>query len=131
MGVRRHEDLVCWQLSMKLHERAVAIVGKETVRADRGFCDQLLRACGGAAPNIAEGFARYSKADFRRFLRMALGSLAEAKTHIQQGRQRGYLSEEEYEDVLTLARRAAAATARLRASIPGPPNTTDRGSATP
>jgi four helix bundle protein len=121
MGVRRHEDLICWQLSMKLHERVVAIVAKDTVKHDWRFCEQLLDASSSAAPNIAEGFARYSKADFSRFLRIALGSLAETKTHLQQGRQRGYLSIEDYEEALSLARRAAAATSGLRASIPGPP----------
>jgi four helix bundle protein len=106
---------------MQLHERVVAIVAKEEVRSDRRFRDQMLNSSGGAAPNIAEGFARYSKPDFRRFLRYALASLAEARTHLQLGRQRGYLSIEEYEEALSLARRAAAATARLRSAIPGPP----------
>jgi four helix bundle protein len=120
MGVKRHEDLVCWQLSMQLHERVVAIT-EEAFGRHREFCDQLLRACAGAAPNIAEGFARFSASDFKRFLRYALGSLAEAKTHIQLGRQRGLFSIEEYEEMLSLARRAAGATGKLRASITGPP----------
>jgi four helix bundle protein len=122
MGVRKHEDLVCWQLSMELHERVAAIVAKEPARQDRNYCDQLLRSCSGAAPSIAEGFARYSPTDFKRFLRYALGSLAEAKTHLQQGRQRGLLSVNEYDEILSLARRAASATGKLRASIKGPPD---------
>ena len=125
MGVRRHEDLVCWQLSMKLHEKVVEILASGRGKDDRKFCDQLQDASGGAPPNIAEGFARYSKADFRRFLRYALASLAEAKTHLQIGRQRGYYSVNDYEEALSLARRAAAATAKLRSSIPGPPRETD------
>jgi four helix bundle protein len=120
MGVRRHEDLVCWQLSMQLHERVVAVVAKEPARRDREYCDQLLRACAGAAPSIAEGFARFTPTDFKRFLRYALGSLAEAKTRLQLGRQRGLISIQDYEEALSLARRAAGATGKLRASIPGP-----------
>ena len=123
MGVRRHEDLVCWQLSMQLHECVVAIVAKEPGKSHRDYCDQLLRAVAGAAPAIAEGFARYSATDFKRFLRYALGSLAEARTHLQMGRQRGLLSIQDYEDALSLARRAAGATGKLRASIKGPPET--------
>jgi four helix bundle protein len=122
MGVRKHEDLVCWQLSMRLHERVVAIVAKEAVRRDREYCDQLLRSCAGAAPSIAEGFARFLPTDFKRFLRYALGSLAETQTHLQQGRQRGLLSLEDYDEALSLARRAAGATGKLRASIQGPPD---------
>ena len=125
MGVRRHEDLACWQLSMKLHEKVVEILANPRAKADRRFCDQLRDSSGGAAPNIAEGFARYSKADFRRFLRYALASLAEAKTHLQIGRQRGYYSVNDYEEALSLARRAAGATAKLRSSIPGPPDDRD------
>ena len=130
MGVRRHEDLVCWQLAMQLHERVVALAAGEGIRQDRKFRDQLLSSCGGAAPNIAEGFARYSKGEFSRFLRYALASLAEAKTHLQQGRQRGYLSIEEYEEAMSLARRSAAATAKLRRSIPGPPEPVTRNGST-
>jgi four helix bundle protein len=122
MGVRRHEDLVCWQLSMQLHERVVAIVAKEPARSDSEFCDQLIRASASPAPNIAEGFARFSSTDFKRFLRYALGSLAEAKTHLQQGRQRGLLSLEDYDHALSLARRAAGATGKLRVRIKGPPD---------
>jgi len=121
MGVRRHEDLVCWQLAMKLRERVVAIVSNDRVSRDRRFCEQLLAAAGGATPNIAEGFARYSRPEFRRFLRYAIASLTEAKTHVEQGRQRGHLSIDEYEDIMRLARRASAAAVRLRQSIPGPP----------
>lgn len=121
MGVRRFQDLVCWQLSLQLHGRIVAIVARGSVRRDRGFCDQLLRASGAAAPNIAEGFARFSKPEFRRFLRYAIASLSETQTLLEQGRQRGHIVGEELEEVATLACRAAAAATRLHRSIPGPP----------
>jgi four helix bundle protein len=121
MGVRRFQDLVCWQLSLQLHERIVALTAKPAVKKDRKFCEQILASSSGAAPNIAEGFIRYTPADFRRFLRYALASLAETQTHLEQGFHRGHVTADELDQAQRLARRATAATARLRRSIPGPP----------
>jgi four helix bundle protein len=92
MGVRRFQDLVCWQLALRLHERIVAITAKPQVSRDRNFCDQILGSSSGVAPNITEGFVRYLPADFKKFLRIALASVAETQTHLLQGHQRGYVT---------------------------------------
>ena len=45
--------------------------------------------------NIAEGQARKSPGDFRRFLHIALGSLAEVDTQLVLAQEFGYLSKED------------------------------------
>ena len=45
--------------------------------------------------NIAEGQARKSPGDFRRFLHIALGSLAEVDTQLILAQEFGYINQED------------------------------------
>ena len=57
-----------------------------------GLTAQLQRAAVSVPSNIAEGQARFSKPDFRRFLRQARGSLAEVQTQLLIAERRHYLT---------------------------------------
>ena len=83
------------------------------VAKDFDFCNQIRRSAGAAAPNIAEGFGRFTPREFARYLRIALSSLAETATHLERGRRRKYFSEEEQERAESLCRRARFMTKRL------------------
>ena len=80
--LRTHHDLKAWSLS-----RALV---KDVYRLTAGFPDderfgltaQLRRASVSIPSNIAEGAARNSSREFRRFIAMARGSLAEVETQI-------------------------------------------------
>ena len=61
-------------------------------RRTRSLSDQLFRAVGSVAANIAEGYSRSSHKDQARFYEYALGSAREARTWYYQGRP--VLSEE-------------------------------------
>src|SRR5689334_8817187 len=54
VGVRRYEDLVCWQLSDELKRRVYAVIARPEVRRDFDFCDQVRRSARSAPSNIAE-----------------------------------------------------------------------------
>lgn len=53
--------------------------------------DQIRRAVVSVPSNIAEGQARKAPAEFRRFLHIALGSLAEVDTQLALAHEFGYL----------------------------------------
>ena len=53
----------------------------------RGLADQLFRAIGSVAANIAEGYSKSSHKDQARFYEYALGSAREARTWYYQGRR--------------------------------------------
>ena len=67
----------------------------------KGLCDQLQRAAVSISSNIAEGAAKPTDADFAHFLDTALGSAYEVETQLTIAHNVGYLSQEQFEMLLT------------------------------
>jgi four helix bundle protein len=109
-GVKRFEDLVCWQLATELEDLVPALVANPKAAADRDFCDQLSRAAAKIAPQIAEGFARFLPRETAYYLRVAKGSLAEIQTQLAKARRRRYLPDDQQDRAEELARRTNGAT---------------------
>ena len=118
-GVTRYEDLHCWRLSHELQQAIFALTETGAVTRDLRFCEQIRESARSATRNIAEGFGRFEPMEFRRFLRIARGSLAETHNHLREGRERGYLSESQHDSLSTLALRATRATTRLMIYLNG------------
>jgi four helix bundle protein len=80
--------------------RAALEIYRETDRwpkAERfGLSSQLRRAALSAPTNIAEGASKRRTREFRRFLDIALGSLAEVSYLLRFSRDYGLLSEESW-----------------------------------
>ncbi|HKO99240.1 MAG TPA: four helix bundle protein [Pyrinomonadaceae bacterium] len=80
MGSRSYRDLVGWQKSVALC-KAVYLVCETFPRSEvYGLSSQMKRAAVSVASNIAEGQARQHTGEFRQFLAIANGSLAELDT---------------------------------------------------
>ena len=95
VGVSSHfKDLIAWQKAMDLVEKIYRLTEALPAREHYGLSNQLRRAAVSVACNIAEGQARYSKKDFRHFLRVAKGSLAEIETQVLIARRLDYVSQD-------------------------------------
>jgi four helix bundle protein len=113
VGVRRYQDLECFQLSNELKLKVYAITRTPPASRDLEFCDQLRRAARSAASNIAEGFARFRPADFARFLVIARSSLVEVQVHLNDGVDLGYFEGGKRDELEQLASRAIGAATNL------------------
>ena len=113
MGVRRYEELQCWQLARALKKEAYALIDRFPAKRDSNFCDQLRASARSAPSNIAEGFGRFRPAEFAHFLQIAKASLVETHNHLQDGLDLGYLSEQEWAVLKSLTERSIAATTKL------------------
>src|SRR2546423_9176303 len=80
MGSRSYRDLVVWQKSIALC-KLVYMTCESFPRSELyGLASQMKRAAVSVASNIAEGQARQHLGEFRQFLAVANGSLAELDT---------------------------------------------------
>ena len=96
---RNYRELLVWQDGIKLAKSVYQITARFPREERFALSDQLRRAAVSVPSNIAEGQARRAPADFKRFLHMALGSLAEVDTQLVLAQEFGYLSEEDVESM--------------------------------
>jgi four helix bundle protein len=111
-GVRAFTDLDCWKLANELKLGVYGLIRTGDAARDFEFRDQLRNAAASAPRNIAEGFGRYRPREMSQYLRVANGSLMETANHLQDGVDRGYFRPSDITPLVTLAKRASAATTR-------------------
>ena len=80
---RNYRELVVWQKAMALAEAAYAVANGLPDMERFGLSAQLRRAAVSVPSNIAEGHERRSRPEYRRFIAIACGSLAELETQVE------------------------------------------------
>ena len=95
VSAKNYRELIVWQDAIKIAKAVYLLTGKLPKQETYALADQLRRAAVSVPSNIAEGQARKSPGDFRRFLHIALGSLAEVDTQLILAQEFGYLSKED------------------------------------
>jgi four helix bundle protein len=97
--IRTIEDIEVWREARKLAGDIYRLTSSGAFARDFGLRDQMQRAGVSIASNIAEGFARDSNVDFRRFLSIARGSVAELKTQMYIALDIGHLDQDTFDAV--------------------------------
>lgn len=90
----KYSDLIVWQYAVELARQTYLHSSAFPREEMYGLTSQLRRATVSIAANIAEGHARNSTAEFRYFLGIARGSLAEVETLVILANKLGFLSAE-------------------------------------
>ena len=120
LGVNRVEDLEIYKLAVKLRAEVIRLTSSGTVASDYKFVRQIRDAARGGPRNISEGFSRLAPLEFHKFLGYAKGSLEETKTHVFDGHESGYFSDDDRRHLVTLARRTLGGTTRLMVYLDSP-----------
>ncbi|HBQ60188.1 MAG TPA: diversity-generating retroelement protein bAvd family protein [Balneolaceae bacterium] len=80
--MKNFKKLIVWQRSMDLVSETHNVVAKLPKVERFTYRDQMVRASISIPSNIAEGSSRDSRKDFKRFLRISLGSSFELETQL-------------------------------------------------
>jgi len=115
--VEKFEDLVAWQKAHALAINIYRLTSKGPFSRDFGLKDQIQRACVSVMSNIAEGFERYSRAEFRQFLSIARGSIGEVRSQLHIARSLNYISEQEFSNAYSICRDVGNLIGGLRKSL--------------
>lgn len=99
MKVSRFEDLSAWQEARKLTKRIYEAADGTRFAKDFGLRDQVQRAAVSIMANISEGFESGSRNEFIHFLRYANRSAAEVQSHLYVALDRGYVSEQVFNEL--------------------------------
>src|SRR5947207_5175052 len=93
------EDIQAWQKARNVSQQIYRLTDDGDFGKDFGLRNQIRRSAVSIMSNIAEGQGRRTDRDFAQFLNMALGSLAETKSHMYLALDLGYISAEVFDDM--------------------------------
>lgn len=88
--VSSYEDLEVWRRGISLVKLVYSLADRLPAKERFRLIDQICRAVTSIPANIAEGSSRKSTKEFMRYVSIAIGSLAELKTHIIIAQELGY-----------------------------------------
>lgn len=97
-----YKRLIAWQVADRFVWEVYILTNRFPKSEIFGITSQLRRAVLSVVLNIVEGYARGNRNEFRNFLRISLGSLAETGYLLDFCLRLGYISEKEYEIVSEL-----------------------------
>ena len=112
-----HERLQAWKLCHELVLVTYAATASFPKTELYGLTSQARRAAFSAAVNIAEGAAKRGPAEFRRYLDISIGSLAELAYTLRVARDLNLLDSENWSRVERIRRQAGVMTWKLYAAV--------------
>ena len=92
-----YKKLIAWQKADDLAWKIYDLTDQFPRHEIYGLTSQIRRAALSVPLNIVEGYSRNSKNEFRQFLRISLGSLAETAYLVEFALKRKYITEKDYE----------------------------------
>jgi four helix bundle protein len=96
---QRFEDIEVWQKARKLCKEIYPLTVKGSFEKDYKLRDQINGASGSVMDNIAEGYERDGKIEFRQFLSIAKGSCGEVRSQLYRAFDRNHITEKELNDL--------------------------------
>lgn len=95
---KRFEDIQVWQKARIVSVQIYRLTGDGDFSKDFDLRRQIRRSASSIMSNIAEGQGRRTDRDFANFLNIALGSVAETKSHLYLALDLDYIHQETFRD---------------------------------
>jgi four helix bundle protein len=111
-----YKNRLVWQKAIALVTQVYLVTRSFPREELYGLTSQVRRSAVSVPSNIAEGQARFTPGEFRQFLGIARGSLAELETQLIIAENLGYLTESGplFEQRVEVGRRLSGLLASLR-----------------
>ncbi len=97
--LERFEDMEVWQRARKLCNNIYPLTLKGSFEREFKLRDQINGSSGSVMDNIAEGFERDGRIEFRQFLSIAKGSVGEARSQLYRAIDRNHITSDEFLDL--------------------------------
>ncbi len=98
--IRNFKDLKIWQRGVELVKVVYQTTNSFPSTETYGIVSQMRRSVVSVPSNIAEGFMRRHNKEYKQFLYIALGSLAELETQIIISEQLSFLGSVQCKDIV-------------------------------
>jgi len=115
--IDRFEDLAAWQKSKKLSLLIYSVTGNSAFYKDTNLKKQMRKASVSVMSNIAEGFDRYSINEFKHFISIARGSVAEIRSQTYLAEELEYITRDESLRIIDLCVETGLILGGLRKSL--------------
>jgi four helix bundle protein len=121
-SAKRFEELEVWQKAKELTNLVYKYSSDGAFGRDFGLRDQMRRAAVSIMSNITEGFESQTQAMFIKYLAHAKGSAGELRAQLYIARDQGYITDEEFKMILSLAEICSKQLARFIQYLESQPN---------
>jgi four helix bundle protein len=101
--ISRFEELLVWQKAKSLAVDLYRVTRSGPISRDFALRDQMRSAAISVMSNIAEGFERFSRAEFRHFLSISRGSAAELRSQLYLAYELEYLTEHDIDHLRSVS----------------------------
>ncbi|NCO23787.1 MAG: four helix bundle protein [Candidatus Infernicultor aquiphilus] len=102
--LKSFEELPVWKDARKFANKIYNLTKKFPKEENYGLTSQITRATVSIGSNIAEGFDRYSKKDFIKFLIIARGSISEIQNDLYIALDLKYINQKDFQENYSLAK---------------------------
>lgn len=106
--MKTYREMIAWQKSVEMVTNIYTISSKFPKEEIYGLTNQIRRAAVSVPSNIAEGFGRNSKNQFKHFLQISIASLFEMQTQLEIAKNLKLITEEEFENLFNASREIEA-----------------------
>lgn len=100
--IKSFEELAVWKDARIFANKIYNLTKKFPNEEKYGLTSQITRATVSVASNIAEGFDRYSKKDFIKFLNIARGSISEIQNDLYIALDLKYINQNDFQEAYAL-----------------------------